>query len=110
MRYPRSNKDVPILTASTSLKASPLRPIRSLTPIPCKEFLNASRWYFVGPPPAFGGGRPRAEAAASPAGWPPPQPHKIPPTPIQKLGIRERMGCRGGLKRGAGGEDEYIFV
>ena len=49
-------------------------------------------------------------AAASPQGWPPPQPHKIPPTPIQKLGISERMGCRGGLKRGAGGEDEYIFV
>jgi hypothetical protein len=31
-----------------------------------KEFLNASRWYFVGPPPAFGGRRPHAQAAASP--------------------------------------------
>jgi hypothetical protein len=27
--------------------------------------LNASWWYFVGPPPAFGGRRPCAEAAAS---------------------------------------------
>jgi hypothetical protein len=42
-------------------------------PILCKEFLNASRWYFVGPPPAFGGRRPHAEAAASPQGWPPPK-------------------------------------
>jgi hypothetical protein len=39
----------------------------------CKEFLNASWWYFVGPPPAFGGRRPRAEAAVSPQGWPPPK-------------------------------------
>jgi hypothetical protein len=31
-----------------------------------KEFLDASWWYFVGPPPAEGGRRPRAEAAASP--------------------------------------------
>jgi hypothetical protein len=30
-------------------------------------------WYLVGPPPAFGGRRPHAEAAASPAGWPPPK-------------------------------------
>jgi hypothetical protein len=30
-------------------------------------------WYFVGPPPAFGGRRPHAEAAASPQGWPPPK-------------------------------------
>jgi hypothetical protein len=29
--------------------------------------------YFVGPPPAFGGRRPHAEAAASPQGWPPPK-------------------------------------
>jgi hypothetical protein len=36
------------------------------------KFLNASRWYFVGPPPAEGGRRPHAEAAASPQGWPPP--------------------------------------
>jgi hypothetical protein len=27
----------------------------------------------VGPPPAFGGRRPRAEAAANPQGWPPPK-------------------------------------
>jgi hypothetical protein len=40
----------------------------------CKEFLNASRWYFMGPPPAEGGRRPRAEAAASPQGWPPLKP------------------------------------
>jgi hypothetical protein len=31
-----------------------------------KEFLNASWWYFVGPPPAYGGRRPWAKAAASP--------------------------------------------
>ena len=30
-------------------------------------------WYFVGPPPAEGGRRPYAEAAASPQGWPPPK-------------------------------------
>jgi hypothetical protein len=41
--------------------------------IRCKEFLDASRWYCVGPPPAFGGRRPPAEAAASPQGWPPPK-------------------------------------
>jgi hypothetical protein len=41
--------------------------------IRCEEFLNASRWYFVGPPPAEGGRRPHAEAAASPQGWPPPK-------------------------------------
>jgi len=35
-------------------------------PVQCKEFLNARRWYFVGPPPAFGGRRPHAEPAASP--------------------------------------------
>jgi len=46
-------------------------------PIRCKEFLNASWWYFVGPPPAFGGRRPHAEAAASPQGWPPPKPFSI---------------------------------
>ena len=45
-----------------------------LIPVRCKEFLSASRWYFVGPPPAFGGRRPRAEAAASPLGWPPLKP------------------------------------
>jgi hypothetical protein len=28
---------------------------------------------FLGPPPAFGGRRPHAEAAASPQGWPPPK-------------------------------------
>jgi hypothetical protein len=39
-----------------------------------KSFLNASWWYFVGPPPAFGGRRPHAEAAASPTGWPPLKP------------------------------------
>ena len=40
----------------------------------CKEFFrNVSRWYFVGLPPAFGGRQPRAEAAASPQGWPPPK-------------------------------------
>jgi hypothetical protein len=33
--------------------------------------IHASRWYFVGPPPAFSGRRPRAEPAASPQGWPP---------------------------------------
>jgi hypothetical protein len=33
-------------------------------PIRCKEFLNASRWYFVGPPPAQGGGQPAGLAAA----------------------------------------------
>ena len=27
--------------------------IIGLIPILCKEFLNASRWYFVGPPPAL---------------------------------------------------------
>jgi hypothetical protein len=43
-----------------------------LIPVRCKEFLNASWWYCVGPPPAFGGRRPHAEAAASPQGWPPP--------------------------------------
>jgi hypothetical protein len=31
-----------------------------IIPIRCREFLNASRWYFVGPPPAFGGRRPHA--------------------------------------------------
>jgi len=46
----------------------------------CKEFLNVSRWYSVGPPPAFGGRRPYAEAAASPQGWPP-----LKPLPIQKV-------------------------
>jgi len=29
------------------------------------------------PPPAFGGRRPCAKAAASPAGWPPPKPLAI---------------------------------
>jgi hypothetical protein len=38
-----------------------------------KSMLNASWWYFVGPPPAEGGRRPRAQAAASPQGWPPPK-------------------------------------
>ena len=47
---------------------------RRVIAIRCKEFLNASRWYFVGPPPAEGGRRPHAEAAASPLGWPPPKP------------------------------------
>ena len=46
---------------------------RLLRLIPSKEFLNANWWYFVGPPPAEGGRRPRAEAAASPQGWPPPK-------------------------------------
>ena len=49
-----------------------LWPQNGIVPARCKEFLNASWWYFVGPPPAFGGRRPRAEAAASPQGWPPP--------------------------------------
>jgi hypothetical protein len=44
-----------------------------MIPIRCKEFLNVSRWYFVGPPPAKGGRRPNAAAAASPGGWPPPK-------------------------------------
>jgi hypothetical protein len=44
---------------------------RGLIPALCKEFLNVSWWYFMWPPPAFGGRRPHAEAAASPQGWPP---------------------------------------
>ena len=40
--------------------------LAGLIPIGGKEFLN-TRWLdFVGPPPAFGGRRPCAEAAASP--------------------------------------------
>jgi hypothetical protein len=44
-----------------------------MIPTQCKEFLNANWWYFMGLPPAFGGRQPRAEAAASPQGWPPPK-------------------------------------
>jgi|GEM_PF-6903586 len=33
-------------------------PQNGITPTRCKEFLNASWWYFVGPPPAEGGRRP----------------------------------------------------
>jgi hypothetical protein len=49
-----------------------MRGLLRLIPVLCKEFLNAIWWYFVGLPPAEGGRQPRAEAAASPAGWPPP--------------------------------------
>jgi len=76
----------------------------------CKEFLNAGRWYFVGPPPACGGRRPRAEAAASPQGWPPPKPlsiqkvfdckwnwYYIPslPIPFPPISRGERLGVKG---------------
>jgi hypothetical protein len=54
----------------------------------CKEFLNASRWYFVGPPPAEGGRRPHAEAAASPTGWPPLNQY------IEEIQSRVEIGAR----------------
>jgi hypothetical protein len=48
----------------------------ALYQILCKEFVNASWWYFVGPPPAEGGRRPHAEAAGPPPGWAAPKHNK----------------------------------
>jgi hypothetical protein len=58
----------------------------------CKEFLSVSWWYFVGPPPAFGGRRPHAGAAASPQGWPPPKPLSPSIRFLIANGIRLREG------------------
>jgi len=65
------------LAAAVRARPSPLHNIREALASKwyCyEEFLNASQWYFVGLPPAFGGRQPCAQAAASPVGWPPPKP------------------------------------
>jgi hypothetical protein len=76
----------------------------------CKEFRNAGRWYFVGPPPACGGRRPRAEAAPARRAGRRPKPLSIqkvfdckwklvlyPPTPytLSPFSRGERLGVKG---------------
>jgi hypothetical protein len=60
-----------VIIFPSALPSSQVFRIIALLALGGKEFLNASRWYFGGPPPAFGGRRPRAKAAARPQGWPP---------------------------------------